>query len=154
MDVAMFKQALVKATENKIKAELGSLRDLPEELVNTMANIYYRYCWLFMRIDGPDQGSLLEKIAKSENLARTYRTTMQQAADIVLAYENGIKLIEKLREAVPKKKSEYKLQIDLILDRLKYGMENPEHKTMLGRKVYRKFHKPDEVNNLFTLMNL
>ena len=150
----MFKQALIKATEQRILNELGSLRDLPIELANTVANIYYRYCQLFERMDGKDDGSIIEKIARSQEMARTYHTLMHQAAEIVLDYENSRKLINSLRKNGNNHPYYINEESQIALDVLKYHIPGAQKKSNFRRRFARRFSKVEEVNSLISHMNV
>lgn len=126
------------ATE-AIKQNLGSLDDLPDELANTIANIYYRAGQIVL--EDRSSGSLIESMKKTPRLDELTR-----------GYIRGVSTLEKLK-VVPGMVADlrsinkethpnmYAMTWNLMLDVLKYDIENAMNKPEIWRRVERLFRR-------------
>lgn len=138
------------ATE-AIRKHLGSLDDLPEELANTIANIYY------------GAGQIILEDASRSSLVQAMKTT----ADIEKLphlYVQGVRNLEKLK-MIPEMVSGlrlvnnavqphlYGMTWNVVLDVLKYDIKNAMDKPEIWRRLERLFRKPamDEIPRLAEL---
>jgi hypothetical protein len=152
------KSVIVKC-EEAIKNRLGTLRDLPYELANVVANIYYRYFELYG--DGlPDYKTFTslkdipEKVHPADFMlqkATSYRTVGPQL--------NAInETIDKLRESDLKGMNPemYNHAVEVIVDFIKYGIENADQKSLMRRNLERKFKKKrvNEIPNLIDFLDI
>ncbi|MDH5231394.1 MAG: hypothetical protein OEY38_15130, partial [Gammaproteobacteria bacterium] len=62
------------------------------------------------------------------------------------------KMIWMLRKFKPEQKDLYQKTMELMLDRYKFNITNPEEKSGIRRACERKLAKVSEINNLITLM--
>lgn len=147
----------LKTAEDHIESELGTLDDLPKELANTIANVYYRFCAnaLEMLSYSKREFFIPNSVKRESGDSRElYKKFMYNQAQIVTDLESAPKFIKGLR-GIDKyaQPNLYKFTVEFILDCLKYNIENAQNKTGLRRMVERKFKKPDEIPNLIDLMN-
>lgn len=147
----------LKMAEDHIKEQLGTLDDLPRELADTIANVYYK-CYvnvLEVAMDSKREFVIPKSVKReSGDLQQLFKKFVTNQAQIVTDLESAPKFIKELRgidkNAQP---NLYKFTVEFILDCLKYNIENAQNKTGLRRMVERKFKKPDEIPNLIDLMN-
>jgi hypothetical protein len=152
------KEALQKA-EDLIKCQLGTLEDLPYELANTIANIYYKYFVSLLETSetktsgGFIPNSMKQAVGTSslENLLKEFITSHEQiTSDVEAPYEHVLNLrgIDKTQ-----KPNLYQSIVDFILDCLKYNIKNASIKFSFARMFERKKNKVDEIPNLIDLMS-
>lgn len=147
----------LKMAEDHIREQLGTLDDLPKELANTIANVYYNFYGnvLEVAIDSKREFVIPKSIKReSGDLQQLFENFMANQAKIVTDLESAPKFIKGLR-GIDKysQPNLYKFTVEFILDCLKYNIENAQNKTGLRRMVERKFKKPDEIPNLIDLLN-
>lgn len=144
---------LIKVVEEALRQDFGKLSDLPTGVANTVANVYFRYFELTTPVVGrPEHGNLLEGIAKDPLVAQAYTNLINDSANIIYAYESISKMIWMLRKFKPEQKELYQRTMELMLDRYKFNITNPEEKSGFRRACERKLAKVSEINNLITLM--
>jgi len=152
----MVNKEVLELAENAIRKELGTLDDIPYELANTVANIYYRFFALASEVkDKPKEGWMLTAIKRSGDLERGLAHFIDDYARIESDLKSAPKFINGLR-AIDKSKEPklYRYTVDFILDCLKYNIPNATKKTAIRRKIERKFRKKyvKEIPNLIDLM--
>ncbi len=146
----------LKMAEDLIRDQFETLDDLPKELANTIANVYYKYCANFLEIMGDSRREFfIPKSIKRESgdLSQLFMKFVTNQTQIVNDLEAASKFIDGLR-GIDKyaQPNLYKFTVDFILDCLKYNIDNVQNKTGLRRMVERKFKKSDEIPNLIDLM--
>lgn len=161
------KEAL-ELCERYITAELGIISDLPYELANTVANIYYHFFRLALpflpKEDTLSTGSLRElREELFSNSAKVPVGTkhgqsfpVRELASALASVESVPKFINILR-TVNKDDDPYQYRqvMELILDILKYNIEGAENKLVLQRmaeRIKKKFKK--EVNEITGLIDM
>ena len=129
--------------EDQIKSELGTLDDLPKELANTIANVYYKfYGNYFEMLSYSKREFFIPKSMKRElgDLHQLAKKFMTDQAHMVTDRESAPKFIKALRgidkHAEP---NLYRYWTEFIIDCLKYNIENAQNKAGLRRKIERKF---------------
>lgn len=147
----------LKMAEDHIREQLGTLDDLPNELANTIVNVYYKFYVNFLEMAGDSKREFfIPKSIKRESghLQQLFKKFMANQAEIATDLESAPKFIKGLR-GIDKyaQPNLYKFTVEFILDCLKYNIENAQNKTGLRRMIERKFKKPDEIPNLIDLMN-
>ena len=154
----MSKSEIIDKCRKAISDDLGTLKDLPYELANTVANIYYRWFnfasyviqnskpgWIPTNING-ETGLVDNLMSFSEKLAR-YQSE----------YENIPGLIHDLRNIKRDQQPNlYAYAVEFILDDLKYKIKNAHKKTGLRRLIERKFmqNRIEEIPNLLDQINI
>lgn len=154
----MVKKEVLRLAENAIREQLGTLDDIPYELANTVANIYYSFCALASEVkDKPKEGWILTAIKKTGNLKHDLADFIDDYARIEADIRSAPKFIEGLR-AIDKSTQPnlYQYTVDFILDSLKYNIPNVIKKTGIRRKIERVFRKKyvKEIPNLVDLMDI
>ena len=152
-------KSVIVNCEEAIKDRLGTLSDLPYELANTVANIYYKYFELYG--DGfPDYNSFTSLKDIPENVHpvdfMAQRATSYSTAGPQLNATN--ETIDKLRESDLKGTNPemYQNAVGVIVDFIKYGIEDADQKSPMRRKLERKFRKKRvrEIPNLIEFLDI
>ena len=149
---------ILSICKNSIREDLGTLDDLPYELANTIANVYYRaFCkavhiFRYRRHFPGAMASLApRRISGKKNLRRAvgrpFRTEFQAIADFV----SEIRSIDKT--AYP---DLYRFAVTFMLDCLKYDIRDVGKKTELRRIIERQLKKPAvrELPGLVEMLNV
>lgn len=143
----MTREELIQQAKTIIENQLKGVEDLPPELANSVANIVFKYVQLFGRTGRTSQSCLLEKIAENPHLAQAYRNMLTQAPVVISRFEkvkNQINTIRDMKYDPPS----YHESIQLLLDEIKYGIDEPRLKSELRRSIERRLRKPDEIGSL------
>ena len=128
-------------TRQSLITDFGNLNDLPHELANTIANVYYRYCAL---ADVPDRHftSIEESIASMAELERVQRE-----------FEFAKKVVAQLRDLRQKAHpSLVAVSSGLFLSILKYGIDDAMNKSPI-RLMFERFLKRPKVNEIPRLID-
>jgi len=149
---------ILNICKNSIREDLGTLEDLPYELANTIANVYYRafykaaHVFTYRRHFPKSVGNLRpRRIDEKKNFRgegfRLFRSEFQAVADFV----GEVRAIDKT--VYP---DLYWFAVKFILDCLKYNIQNVGKKTELRRVIERQLKKPGirEVPGLVDMLNV
>ena len=130
---------IVKKCRLMMYGEFGHLRDIPHELANTIANIYYE----FFKIDkGLQKEGIPKDYFKSDNIFDDLGPFSRRLRRIQLKLKIMRDLITYLREIDQDKQPNlYKLWLSVCYDTLKYDIPNTMKKSGIRRKVERFFKK-------------
>ena len=139
--------ALLIGSAKMISLELGSLDDLPIELRDTVANVYYR----FLKPSAQENsGDLLADLEKHGREHARKISDGQHIGDM-------IKALRAMRdeEAGKARGGElviYELFAQVMVDELKYQISNASKKSAVRRWIERQFKVSDDIPNLYVLM--
>jgi hypothetical protein len=128
-----------------IRKNLGTLDDLPRELANTVANVYYRFLNLGADMAArrkQNPGWLPPHSGNEGGLKESLVTFMHTASSCITDSESVKGFIEGLRGI--DKNSQPRLYddtVEFILDCLKYNIPNICEKSLLRRRFERHFYK-------------
>jgi hypothetical protein len=162
----MLKKHILGLCEKGIRERLGSLDDLPHELANTVANIYYKM--FYINIDWEQQKAnptlpegVKEQFEKDPN-TDIFKASSKYIEEsfLIKHYFKGINgWIDNLRELKrrqPNNHQDYAFIVEIILDQMKYRINNLEKKSLIRRRIERKIkkRKVDEIPNLIDLLNI
>jgi hypothetical protein len=149
---------VLELCEKLIHAQLGTMDDLPYELANTIANVYYRYCDVLLdsmqRAENNPVGWVPKEVKTCNDpisgLINFQKKVAQYTADVKIAPD----VIKTLRE-IDKIKTPhlYDDMVDFILDNYKYNIKNVQKKIGLRRIIERKI-KSSSVNEIPHLVDL
>ena len=149
-------QVFSKAVAN-IAEDLGSLDDLPAELANTAANVYYTFWMRLIALAPLREGAPAP--AGTENhpdgILGGYMHYIKTNPSIIAGYKfaaDMIKAIRGIAEKHPDRKELVDYMVQVALDSLKYNIDNAHQKTPIRRAIERKFKKPDEIPGLYGKM--
>lgn len=133
---------------NSLFQDLGRLDDLPQELRNTLANVYYRFFALRLNLRDPS------KVLGYENsdFISTYKGLMQGSTFALADFQCAKGMIEGMRETRKHNPDIYDYMVVLTLDVFKYRIPNAQDKTPIRRAIERKFKKPNEIAGLYERM--
>lgn len=141
--------AIVHARE-AIKGKIGSLHDLSPELANTVANIFYNDAlFYFDFLDKVRTGpSIITAMNKGE--LKAFNNDRAYSLYMVAALPEQISNLRKLKT---EDQRSYLYSIELLLDIYKYRIDRAHKKSLLIRRILRRFHRPTEIPNLNDLIN-
>jgi hypothetical protein len=147
-------QNILDSCRNIIVKNIGTLKDLPYELGNTVANIYYKLCLLLKikRDPGwfPKYNESFENEDPLDNMAKFIFSYNKLKADII-SIPN---FIASLRSRKNEDREKYNYWVDYVIDCLKYDIENINYKTIEQRMNERKkIRQIQEIPNLVDLIN-
>lgn len=144
-------EALIMAMQ-LIKNEIITLDDIPKQLANTIANIYYKYAVIYIEAAEAkgqppksifrESGGYVDKIYKYVEYCNRVQSDLEAAP----------RYVKILRDAKKENSPEYDGLLNFVLDTLKYNIENAIHKPEIVRKLQRPFQKVDETEGLINLM--
>ena len=145
----------IEIAESLIIDSLVTLDDLPKELANTIANVFYKYALLSIEAQEA-QDAFPSRILKMDgnNYRERINAYVRAAHSTKIDYEAAINFVRILRN-VDKINDFYQYDgiVAFILDCLKYNIKKASNKSRLVRMIERKFKKVDEIPNLIELMS-
>ncbi|MDM7987105.1 MAG: hypothetical protein QUS13_07225 [Smithella sp.] len=156
----MPKKEVLQMCEIAIRKDLGSLDDIPHELANTVANVYYRY--FNQEFDVMKQGSknpfwIPKQVKRQPDLLTGFTSFVEDTAKFTSDFKVAPKSIQGLREIDKRSQpNAYQFAVDYILDCLKYDIKDAHKKIGLRRMIERKFSKANkrEIPNLIDLLDI
>ena len=120
-----------------MREQIGTLSDLPEELRNTVANIYYEYACIEVERNG--NPNWLPSRLPGENPSDTMRRWTARSSTIFAALNLLPKLIPGLRDLVKRGVIDaYQAAVSVALAMLKYDIRDATEKTALRLKIEKK----------------
>lgn len=162
----MIKKHILELCEKGIRERLGSLDDLPYELANTVANIYYKFYdisidWEQQRVNPTLPAGVREQFEKDPN-ADIFKASKKYIEEsfLIKHYFKGINgwidNLRKLKKMQPNNYQDYQFIVEVVLDQMKYRINNLENKSLIRRRIERKIkkRKVDEISNLIDLLNI
>jgi hypothetical protein len=150
------KQAFCDAVAH-LANDLGSLDDLPPELADTVANVYYAF-WNHHQALAPMRAGKPGPAVASDHpngIVTGYLELLQSGASILPAYKHAKGFINSVRVAakdLPDHRARFEYLVQLVLDVLKYNIDKAGTKTPIRRAVERKFKKVHEIAGLYAKM--
>jgi hypothetical protein len=156
----MPKQDVFEICEKAIRKDLGRLDDIPYELANTVANVYYKYFnqaldEMKRAINNP--GSIPKEMKRETNMHDGLISFLEKSAKFKADFEAVPKFIEGLREIDKYEQPNlYQAAANFILDCLKYNIKDANKKTELRRTIERKVRRGNvqEIPNLVDFLDL
>lgn len=154
----MLKREVLEMCENAIRKNMGSLYDLPYELANTVANVYYRYfqhAIELMRQSADNRGWIPKE--REKDMWAGLSSFLDDTARLNSDFEAVPKFIEGLRRIDKHSQPKlYQFTVDFILDCLKYDIKRAHEKTGLRRMIERRFRrvKVREIPNLVDFLKI
>jgi tetratricopeptide (TPR) repeat protein len=139
----------IDSVTNIININLGSLDDIPDELANTIINIFLRYDSIFSKngyilsnkkspaINYPPKDQLL-------SFADNYSKAKSEFKSII-DFIQQIRTFDKFKEP---DHIIYDIACEFALDVFKYNIKNAGTKLPIRRKIERKFKTVNEISNL------
>ncbi len=137
-------QSAVDEARVAIFADLGSTADLPREVLNTIANIYYQ---AFLPVESREP--------TGHNLPSALKDFINENARLTAAIEHIPRMIQALRAIDKRARPDlYDYSVEFFLDILKYKIADADNKTGLRRMLERKLKWVNEISNLIEIMRL
>ena len=155
----MPKKEVLEMCEKAIRNDLESLDDLPCELANTVANVYYQYFnhGSEMRQAANRPGWIPKEMKRDPDMRVGMASFIENSTRIMANFEAAQKYVEVLRGIDKRRQpNNYQAMVDFILDCLKYDIKDAEKKMGLRRMIERKFRKANvhEIPNLVDLLDI
>ena len=142
---------VLRDATHSLHLHFGSLMDLPEELRNTLASVYYEVHWLRR---GEGAMPLVAHLPSQKDPRRKLDAAMKQAFLRTGQYSIADTLVEAIREANKDTQPRlYGALVRLALDALKWNIKNSFKKSGLRRSLEKIGKKPvPEVPGLYSRM--
>jgi hypothetical protein len=157
----MPKKEVLEMCEEAIRQQLGKIDDLPYEVVNTVANVYYKFFEhsfdALQRHDKTPGGWTPREVKRESDIALGMESFIKNTARLTSDYNAMPKMISAIREVDKyEQPNAYKFCIEFFLDNLKYNIENAHKKNGLRRMLERKIikNKVTEIPNLIDLLDV
>lgn len=156
----MSKQDVLEMCEKAIRKDLGNLDDLPYELANTVANVYYKcfdQAFDVMKRASNNPGWIPKEMKRETDMLKGLTSFVENSARFKSDFETVPNFIEGLREIDKHEQPNlYQYTVDFILDCLKYDIKDAHKKTGLRRMIERKIkkRKVQEIPNLIGLLDV
>jgi len=145
-ETKMFDSEILIFTANAIRKRLGSISDLPPEMANTIANVYYRLC---LETQQATPGRLPQSVVGSGDLIGGLTSHVKHTAHLLASASALPEMVTGFRELDPvQQPNARRAALDLFLDMFKYNISNAHRKIGLRRMIERKFKQVDEIPNL------
>ena len=143
---------VLRDAAHSLHLHLGNLMDLPEELRNTVASVYYEVHWL-RRKDGGTP--LVSHLPPQGDPKTQLDAAMKQALLRVDQYRIADTLVQGIREANKDTQPRlYGALVQLALDELKWNIKDSFNKSELRRSLEKMRKKPvPEVPGLYRRMS-
>ena len=138
----MIDPAVLKTCREAIQKSLGSLDDIPPELANTIANVYYSF---YAQATGGSTSFVHDDI----------KAFIEDTASVLSSYKYAQEFVGGLRKIDRRKQPVlYDFTVEFILDILKYQIDRAHEKSGLRRMIERSFrrNKVREIPNLYALI--
>ena len=134
-----------------IRRDFGDLSDLPEELRNTLANTYYKFCHMSMELEG--DYAFPDMIALSGDLVKGTKAFIKETSLLQAGVQTLPKVVSAIRSIIANDEDP-ELAIRVCLDIFKYRIPGVDKKSSLRVKLERPFYaaKVDEIPNLWRLL--
>jgi hypothetical protein len=154
----MIKKEIIKACQQAISKDFGSLNDLPRELANTVANIFYKYLSsTFETTQSADTSNLIPKSAhRIQDIRTKILSLFTDQQNIRLDYDLVQDLIKSVRSCDKDKQPDvYKRMVDFSLFILKYHIKDALNKSYLRLRIERYLARNNvqEIPDLIDLMH-
>jgi hypothetical protein len=146
--------------ETAIKKDLGSLDDIPYELANTVANVYYRYfnhAVDVMKQAANNPGWIPKQMKREIDMLAGMTSFVEDTVRFKSDLEAVPEFIQGLRNIDKRSQPNlYQYAVDFLLDCLKYDIKDAHKKAGLRRMIERKFSKGKEreIPNLINLLDV
>jgi hypothetical protein len=155
----MIRKDIMKICKQAICKDFGSLNDLPHELANTVANIFYKYLSLSFEtsqaVDTPN--SIPTSAHRVQGIGTWLISLFTDQQDIRLDFDLVPDLINSVRMCDRDKQPDvYKRMVDFSLFILKYHIKDALNKSYLRLRIERYLARNNvqEIPNLIDLMHL
>jgi hypothetical protein len=164
---------ILRMCKSAIRQNLGSLEDLPVEVANTVANIYYRSYELSMgwtsSKSSNGEGQIPVEDLEAPNGGKELSTSLKAAMASFDKMKNEKEIVSKIRDSFRSMNNinkminalrafnkteeplEYKKLVEDILDIMKYNIKDVHKKTPVIREIERmlKGEDLDEIPSLY-----
>jgi hypothetical protein len=152
-DVEMMSKEILRQCQEELIKRFGGLSDLPRELANTIANLYYKHFTL--KKDHEESKILPKSLEKYENIFDGMPHWIEDH-ETVFALLPMMPEIVKFLRGIDKVKQPnyYKMWVETFLDTLKYKITNAPKKSGIRRMIERRFRAKHvrEIPNLIDLL--
>ena len=148
----MVDNEILRQCQKELQRLYGGLNDIPHELANTIANLYYKFLRTKKEFEKSKYiiPSLLEGGDISEKMPQWICDQEKVLAFLPIIPDN----VKYLRSLDKKKQPHlYKMWVDFFLDCIKYNIKNAIKKSGLRRMIERNF-KTKEVREIPGLIDL
>ena len=144
-------EGVLEDAARHLYSHLGCLLDLPDELRNTLASVYYEVHWLRRKEGGMP---LIAHLPRRRDPEKLLDVAMKQAILRTSQYQIADTLVEGIRQANKDTQPRlYGILVRVTLDKLKWNIENSFEKSQLRRSLEKIGKKPvPEVPGIYERM--
>ena len=132
----MPKQDVLEMCEKAIRKDLGNIDDLPYELANTVANVYYNLfdqAFDVMKRASNNPGWIPKEMKRETDMFEGLKSFLENTARFKSNFKAVPKFIKNLRKIDKHEQPNlYQFSVDFILDHLKYDIKDAHKKTGIG----------------------
>ncbi len=149
----LISQNALREAAEAMHMDLGDLNDLPSELANTFANIYYRFFAYQEHMFSGSRSQLLNPyMPQSSNMLDAYKNLNEFQAQTLSTFKLAKDIVQSIRQVRMERPELFLYVVTQTLDIYKYNIENTGSKSPIRRAIERKFKKVYEIPNLFGIM--
>lgn len=149
---AIDNEALQRA-RSLVAQDLGSITDLPTEIQNTIANLYYKMAQFLVNYQ--PGGNIPASVFKSGNVVKDLRGFGEEQANWIAGRKHLPGIISALRKVRDhESREEFENLALIILCMFKYGIPNALDKSVIRLKIEKRLRqaKVDEIENLYQMI--
>ncbi len=144
---------VLRQAAEALRGDLGDLSDLPLELANTLANVYYRFFACAEHTTRGGNTNLLKPyLDESRSPCDAFKYFSKFNAETLASFEFAKNFVQSVRGIKKKKPELFSYMTTLTLDILKYKIDNADSKTPIRRAIERRFKTPREIPDLLERM--
>lgn len=144
---------VIELCADLMEEQIGDISDLPKELANTLANLYYKHYYYIIYYDSdPDRVIVPDEVKETNDLLGGMDKYIKNRTLVDKAVKSLPDVIDALRGIEEEDIKHYNFTLELLLDIFKYNIDNALNKSSIRRKIERKFCKVNEIPDLIDMM--
>lgn len=144
---------VIELCADLMEDQIGDISDLPKELANTIANIYFKHYYYIIYHDSDTNKIIIpDEVKEAKDLMLGMEKHVKNRILVDKAFKSLPDIIDVLRDIEEEDVEQYNLTIELMLDIFKYNIDNAINKSSIRRKIERKFCKVNEIPDLIDMM--
>lgn len=145
---------VIEICRTVIEESFGDLSDLPKELANTVANIYYNHYNYIANYKACKGKYFPDELKDGNNFISNFEQFIQNKIFLETSVESLPDIIDNLRDMEEVDANLYNYTVEVLLDIYKYKIKNVLKKSLIRRRIERRFCEVNEITNLIDLILL
>lgn len=152
MNSEIAEQLIVSRVAADIFARIGPMDDLPDEVANTVANVFYRFHSFYENLSNNPDGMNAPGVAQSADFVSAFKQFNEHSSEVIALYKTIPDVVAGLRTMLASN-SEYKDRaVGMFLDAYKYKISGAHNKSRITRWIERQLNSPSEIQGLIKLV--